>query len=91
MGVGVEEAVVDHLLGVVVHQLGADLAEIVAGLLEALRLVDRDALHEVHHHDVTRAEGGKRPRARDVRAVGVVAPELLERACLHEEVRLLAE
>jgi len=91
MRVGMEEAVVYHLLGVVVHELGADLPKIVAGLLELLRLIDGNALHEVHHHHVTRAEGGKRSRTRDVRAVGVVTPELLERTSLHEKVRLLAK
>ena len=49
MRVGMEEAVVYHLLGVVVHELGADLPKIVAGLLELLRLIDGNALHEVHH------------------------------------------
>ena len=89
--VGVEEAVVEHLGGVVVGELGADLGEVVALGDEARRVVDGDSIDEVHDHDVARAERGIGLGAVDEATVGVVAAELLEAARLDEEVRLLAE
>ena len=91
MRVGVEKAVVEHLGGVVVHELLADLGAVVAGGGELDGVVDGDALDVVHHHDVARAERRVRLRAVEELAADVVAAELLEVARLDEEVGLLAE
>ena len=91
MRVGVEEAVVEHLGGVVVHELLADLGEVVAAGGELAGVVDGYALDVVHHDHVARAERRVRLRALEELAPRVVAAELLEVAGLDEEVGLLAE
>ena len=88
---GVEEAVVQKLRGVVVDELGANLVKVVAGVDEAGRLGDSDAVDVLHHHDVLGAEAHVGHGAGDELAVLVVAVELLEVARLHEKVGLLAE
>ena len=91
VGVGVEEAVVQHLGGKVVHELLADLRAVVAGCGQGGCVVDGDALHVVHDHHVAGAQGRVGLGALQVDAAGVVAAELLEVSGLHQEVRLLTE
>ena len=86
-----EEAVVEHLRGVVVHELLADLGAVVALRRELGGVVDGDAVDVVHHDDMPRAQRRVGLRALKVHAAGVVAAELLEVSGLDEKVGLLAE
>ena len=50
--VRVEEAFVEYLRGVVVHEFGADFLQVVAGCKQLVRMGDGDAFHVVHDHHV---------------------------------------
>ena len=86
-----EEAIVEHLLGIVVDELHADLVQVIAILGQTLRVRDRYAVHIVHHHDMVRAPFHVGLGAADELHVRIVVAELLEVLRLDEEVRLLAE
>ena len=88
MRIGVEEAVVEHLGGVVVDELGTDLLQVVSGGDQLFGVRDGDALHIVHHHHMLGAQIHVGFRAVHVDVGLAEAFELGQIAGLHEEVRL---
>ena len=86
MRVRVEEAFVEHLRGVVVHQFGADLLQVVAGRDELVRVGHGDAFDVVHDHHVLGAEFRIRFRAVHVLVAFAESFEFRQIAGFDEEV-----
>ena len=91
MRVGMEEAVVEDLRGVVVEDLLADLLQVVAGSPQPVGRQDGDAVDVLHDQHVLATEFRVHVRAVDERHVLVQPRELLEVRRLALEVRLLEE
>ena len=89
MRVGVEETIIQYLLGEVVYKLGAYLLKVIALTYKTIVVTDGDTIHVVHDNDVLGAEFGIGHGAIHELAVCVVVPELCQAADLDQEVRLL--
>ena len=89
MRVGVEETIIQYLLGEVVYKLGAYLLKVIALTYKTIVVTDGDTIHVVHDNDVLSAELGIRHGAIHELAVCVVVPEFCQATDLDQEVRLL--
>ena len=89
MRIGVEVAVLDDLLDVVLPEMAAEHVDIVAVRAQLVEVIDADAIDELHDEQVLRRELPVDLRAADVIDIAVQVLELFDVVGLHEEVHLL--
>ena len=84
-----KESVIHNLLDKIVHQLSADLPQVIAILQERLLIIDPTAVDVFHHQDMDCSKLLIKLRSPDKIHILVPAGKLLHVRCLGQEVHLI--